>query len=218
MHLFDDRNKQRRGEVTRKHILETALKLFAQHGYDRVTVDEICKKSGTSKGSFYQHFSAKSDIFFMKFLEADDYYAQVMESMPEDLDVYEKMSIFFRKALCFLNQEMGKDLMKVMYSSALTSNEHSYFLNEKRKLTHIFIYFAREILKKKQIEPMEYRIQEVLSILTQCMMGMIYHWCIRKDERSLEDHAKDAIVVMIEGLKNWNMADQTDARQAILVE
>ena len=205
--MFDGRNKQRRGEVTQKHILETALKLFAQKGYDRVTVDEICKKSGTSKGSFYQHFSAKSDIFFMKFLEADDYYAQVMESLPEELDVYEKLSIFFHKALCFLNQEMGKDLMKVMYSSALTSNEHSYFLNERRKLTHIFVYFAKEILKKKGIEPAEHRIQAVLSILTQYMMGMIYHWCVRRDEKYLEDHSGEAIAVMIEGLKNWNLAE-----------
>ena len=205
--MFDGRNKQRRGEVTQKHILETALKLFAQKGYDRVTVDEICKKSGTSKGSFYQHFSAKSDIFFMKFLEADDYYAKVMESLPEDMDVYEKISVFFHKALRFLNQKMGKDLMKVMYSSALTSNEHSYFLNERRKLTHIFVYFSREILKSKQIEPAEHRIQEVLSILTQYMMGMIYHWCIRRDDRSLEDHSRHAIQVMIDGLKNWNMAE-----------
>lgn len=206
-HLFDDRNKQRRGEITQKKILDTALKLFAQKGYDRVSVDEICKKSGTSKGSFYQHFSAKSDLFLMKFLEADVYYVKVMDSLPEEMDVYEKVSIFFHKAMCFLSEEMGKDLMKVMYSSALTSNEHSYFLNKDRKLTHIFVYLSREILKSKGLEPTEQRIQDILTIMTQSMMGMIYHWCICKEGRSLEDLASNATAVMIEGLKNWKAGD-----------
>ena len=202
--MFNDRNKQRRGEVTQKHILDTALKLFAQKGYDRVTVDEICKKSGTSKGSFYQHFSAKSDIFFMKFLEADDYYAKVMESLPGDLDVYEKISVFFEKALRFLNDKMGKDLMKVMYSSALTSSEHKYFLNENRRLTHIFKQLAMEVLESKRLVPTEQRIQDILTVMTQAMFGMIYHWCIRRDDRSLDELSGHAIAVMVEGLRSFS--------------
>ena len=44
--------KQRRGEETKKKILEVALNLFAEKGFNKVTVDEIVKKSATSKGSF----------------------------------------------------------------------------------------------------------------------------------------------------------------------
>lgn len=37
---------------TKNTIYNTALKLFAKYGYDRVTVDEIAKYAGVSKGSF----------------------------------------------------------------------------------------------------------------------------------------------------------------------
>ncbi|MDQ7863404.1 helix-turn-helix domain-containing protein [Peribacillus frigoritolerans] len=48
-----------------KKILQISLKLFSEKGYDKVTVDENReKKAAHQKGSFYQHFSAKSDIFF----------------------------------------------------------------------------------------------------------------------------------------------------------
>lgn len=64
-------NKQMRGKKTQKRILETALTLFTEKGYDNDTVDEICEKSNSSKGSFYQHFSSKSFIFLVKFFEVD---------------------------------------------------------------------------------------------------------------------------------------------------
>jgi AcrR family transcriptional regulator len=83
--MLESKKKQRRGEVTRDKILKTALKLFSQKGYDKVTVDEIVKKTGTSKGSFYQHFSAKSDIFLERFTEVDNYYLEVFHSFPKDM-------------------------------------------------------------------------------------------------------------------------------------
>jgi AcrR family transcriptional regulator len=198
--LVEGRHKQRRGETTRKNILENALKLFAEKGYDKVTVDEICKVSGTSKGSFYQHFSSKSDIFLVKFSEADDYYMQVMEELPKEMDVYEKISIFFHKVSSFLNDQMGKDLMKVIYSSALTSNEHSYFLNKDRKLTHIFMYLSEEVQRKQQIKPNQ-KVEDLLTLMTQTMMGIIYHWGINQDDRSLPDLAQNVTATMIRGMK-----------------
>ncbi len=54
---------QVRGEETRNTILEAALGLFSQHGYDATSVDQICQGAGISKGAFYHHFSSKQDLF-----------------------------------------------------------------------------------------------------------------------------------------------------------
>jgi AcrR family transcriptional regulator len=54
---------QLRGEETRNTILEVALGLFSQHGYDATSVDQICQGAGVSKGAFYHHFSTKQDLF-----------------------------------------------------------------------------------------------------------------------------------------------------------
>lgn len=63
----------------------------------------------------------------MRFTEVDDYYREVFCSFPVDMDPTEKLFIFIRKLMRFLEEEMGKDLMKVIYSSALDSKEHTYF-------------------------------------------------------------------------------------------
>lgn len=54
---------QQRSEETRTHILEAALKRFANHGYNAASIDQICTDAGVSKGAFYHHFPSKQAIF-----------------------------------------------------------------------------------------------------------------------------------------------------------
>lgn len=54
---------QARSEETRTHILEAALRRFANHGYNGASVEEICSDAGVSKGAFYHHFASKQAIF-----------------------------------------------------------------------------------------------------------------------------------------------------------
>jgi AcrR family transcriptional regulator len=198
--MIDSIKKQRRGEKTKEKILKTSLKLFSEKGYDNVTVDEIVKKSGTSKGSFYQHFSAKSDIFLVRFTEVDDYYREVFHSFPEEMDPLEKLKIFIRKLMQFLDEEMGKDLMKVIYSAALNSKEHTYFLNQNRSLFLIIRSLLKEATERKNIDS-TLSIDDISTLITQSLMGIIYHWGIHDTDHSLEKLSIPLISTIIEGLK-----------------
>lgn len=46
----------------RDRVVEAALQLFAERGYDQVSVDDIIAATGTSKGTFYHYFKGKEDI------------------------------------------------------------------------------------------------------------------------------------------------------------
>lgn len=198
--MIEPKKKQRRGEITKEKILKTALKLFSEKGYDKVTVDEIVKKSGTSKGSFYQHFSAKSDIFLVRFTEVDDYYREVFHSFQQDMDPFEKLFIFIRKLMRFLDEEMGKDLMKVIYSAALNSKEHTYFLNQNRSLFQIIRSILEEA-KDKCIIKTNQSLDDISTMVVQSLMGIIYHWGIRDSDHSLESLSIPLTKTIIEGLK-----------------
>lgn len=53
-----------RKEATRQRIVEAAIEVFAEVGYHDAGVDDIVRRSGTSKGAFYFHFPSKEEIFF----------------------------------------------------------------------------------------------------------------------------------------------------------
>ena len=48
---------------TKDKILVTALRLFAQDGYEAVSVSKIAGELGITKGALYKHYKNKRDIF-----------------------------------------------------------------------------------------------------------------------------------------------------------
>lgn len=45
------------------HVIDTARELFIKHGYHATSIQDILEASGISKGSFYNYFSTKSELF-----------------------------------------------------------------------------------------------------------------------------------------------------------
>lgn len=48
---------------TKRRIFNTAIKVFANKGYDNASIEEITAIAGVAKGSLYYHFAKKEDIF-----------------------------------------------------------------------------------------------------------------------------------------------------------
>jgi protein phosphatase len=48
---------------TRTRILDTAARLFREHGVDGVGIDAIMEAAGLTRGGFYGHFDSKEDLF-----------------------------------------------------------------------------------------------------------------------------------------------------------
>ena len=52
-----------KGEKTKQQIRAAAFALFSELGYTRVSMQDICMKSGLSKGGLYRHYEDKSQLF-----------------------------------------------------------------------------------------------------------------------------------------------------------
>ena len=48
---------------TKRRIFTTAIKLFAQNGYESTGIEEITAVAGVAKGSLYYHFETKEELF-----------------------------------------------------------------------------------------------------------------------------------------------------------
>jgi AcrR family transcriptional regulator len=65
-------------ERTRRVIGDTALRLFMQRGFERVTVAEVAEAAGVSEKTVFNYFPTKEDIFFD---EADEREAALMDAV-----------------------------------------------------------------------------------------------------------------------------------------
>ena len=66
MENFDDKKisrKQREADLRRQIIIEAAEKLFLSKGYEDTTMDQIANESEFSKGTLYNYFKSKDDLY-----------------------------------------------------------------------------------------------------------------------------------------------------------
>ena len=52
-----------RGEATRRHLVETATRLFAERGYEATPIELVLAEAGVSRGALYHHFASKEALF-----------------------------------------------------------------------------------------------------------------------------------------------------------
>lgn len=70
-----ERNRQRRHE----RITDAALRLFAERGFDGVTIDEIAAAADVSRRTFFRYFARKEDVLL-------DWKRRIAEQLRDALD------------------------------------------------------------------------------------------------------------------------------------
>ncbi|HVV21878.1 MAG TPA: TetR family transcriptional regulator [Pseudonocardiaceae bacterium] len=56
--------RERKKNETRQHIADVAARLFAEHGFDEVTVDQVAAAADVAKKTVFNYFPTKEDLVF----------------------------------------------------------------------------------------------------------------------------------------------------------
>jgi len=66
---------------TRERILEIALELFSEQGYDKTSLRDIAERLGTTKAALYYHFARKEDILLELHLQLHELSHDALEQL-----------------------------------------------------------------------------------------------------------------------------------------
>jgi AcrR family transcriptional regulator len=68
---------------TRERILDIALELFSEQGYDKTSLRDIAERLGTTKAALYYHFERKEDILLALHLRLHEIGRDVLVKLDE---------------------------------------------------------------------------------------------------------------------------------------
>lgn len=102
--------RQMQAENSRKKLLTTAGTLFFQYGYHAVSVNDICREAGLTKGAFYYHFASKDELYRQLFTPQLDAYLDEHYDLPPQTGARERL---VRLAECTfeMSKKLGRELM-----------------------------------------------------------------------------------------------------------
>src|SRR3954466_9197174 len=71
----------------RTRLLEAVGRAVAERGYSGATIDDVVRRAGVSKKTFYDHFADKQDCFLAAYETAsEELLRRVAEAQESDLD------------------------------------------------------------------------------------------------------------------------------------
>ncbi|QUQ66827.1 TetR/AcrR family transcriptional regulator [Kutzneria sp. CA-103260] len=76
---------KRRGE-TRQRMLEAALRVFADQGFGRSTVEQVCERAGYTRGAFYSNFASLDDLFLAMWEQRSTELIDGLKQALEEMD------------------------------------------------------------------------------------------------------------------------------------
>ena len=71
---------------TRERILDIALDLFTEQGYDKTSLREIAERLGFSKAAVYYHFASKGDILLALHYRLHDQFGTSLDDLDQRVD------------------------------------------------------------------------------------------------------------------------------------
>lgn len=157
-------------ELTREMIMDVARDLFAEKGYEHVSMRQIAKKLGYSHGAIYYHFKNKAELFFALVEDHFDMLNNELNRILElDLENKEKLRHIFLGYIQFgLSHQSHYEIMFLS-----KDDEIKDYIKVNRGPALTYENFAQHVsaLCEKNVSP-----QEIWSVFLS-LHGFVTHYC-----------------------------------------
>ena len=134
-------------EEKRVLILNTALELFAEHGFHSTSIEQIAKKAGISKGLTYNYFESKKSILDEILKTGFDAIYANFDLNKDGILTYEEFDFFIRKSFAVMTE--NRSFWKLYFSLMMQPVVTEAYMNDYREtsvnLYNILIRFLTDI-------------------------------------------------------------------------
>ncbi|MET8763551.1 TetR family transcriptional regulator [Lentzea sp. NPDC004782] len=114
--------RERTRLAVRQQLLDTALALFLEHGYEATTVDEIAAAAGMSKRSFFRYFGSKEDVILGKHERLGEQFVDALRARPLDEPLWTSLRRMFDDVVDYMTDPVqaagAAELQRVINGSA----------------------------------------------------------------------------------------------------
>ena len=137
-------NKRR----TKLAILQAAVCLFTEKGYERTSITALARAAGVGKGTIYAYFNQKSEIF-LAFCEEqlETIRATILNSDTVAMPLLDRLLVLYCEDFRFIlhNPEFGRILMRETFFPREPKTERSQRLDDR------YIALLTPVLKQAQV-------------------------------------------------------------------
>jgi len=189
----------------RNQIIKAGVKVFARDGLEKGKIADIAKVAGIGKGTVYEYFRSKDEIFTAIETTVFGDFAKSLELIKvSELSPTEKLRTIMNEGIDQIDQM--EDALLILTELWAHTARGLWHKHESTNMTAVYDHFRDtiKIILKDGINSGEFREMSkdgVATLLVAFMDGLAWQYMLLKDKKRFAKVKKEAIRSFIRGIE-----------------
>ncbi len=188
----------RKSDLTRTAILNAAIEVFYNNGYEKASLHEIALNSGITQAAIYHYFSSKEEILFnvvQKF--GNELFFTLRAASQKHHDPSEKLKNVILQHILTIKSNGGRGAKIVIEDKRFLSGDlRDRVTEEERQIFHLYRDILEEIGRKSQLKGCDFTVA-AFGILG--MINWLYHWYKPEKQLSIDKLPEKIVQLLFHG-------------------
>lgn len=192
-------------DKTQRKIVDSARRLFNQHGFESVSLDDIMAGAGLTRGGFYNYFGSKSDLYaeVLGCFFTDPEWKNCWEGIDVDL---KSSDVAVQVIRAYLSRQHYEDVENSCPMVALPTDVSRSGQKAKLAFEAVFAGMVSVLERSLPRGPQDRRMM-AQAIAALCVGGMVVARAM--ETRSLADALRNACMDVALELGGWERKPPT---------
>jgi AcrR family transcriptional regulator len=145
--------RERKKERTRLALIDAALELFLNKGYEATTIDQIAAAVDVSPRTFFRYFASKEEVAFALPADGLEHWVAEVSARPDDEPPFTAMVNAMRSVIRDLQEGDADDARRFVQSRAVIDGEPALLAATMRLIADQEQRLIAEVARRQGTDP-----------------------------------------------------------------
>ena len=189
--------QQLKSKETKAKIFRAAKHILQKHGYEALSITNICEEAGVSNGSFYHHFKTKDDLLSYYIEEQPNINPDLLD-IPKSADEVKSAIVYVYLNYVHYCQELGVEFMANYYTPK--NQSLNPLIRTERPYPIVTVHnYLQKCIGAGIISPNQ-DIEDITTDIRMIVIGNVFEWCLKEGNADFEGNMKRSLESYMNGV------------------
>ena len=186
-----------KSKETKAKIFRAAKHILQKHGYEALSIKNICEEAGVSNGSFYHHFKTKDDLLSYYIEEQPNINPDLLD-IPKSADEVKSAIVYVYLNYVHYCQELGVEFMANSYTPK--NQSLNPLIRTERPYPIVTVHnYLQKCIGAGIISPNQ-DIEDITTDIRMIVIGNVFEWCLKEGNADFEGNMKRSLESYMNGV------------------
>jgi len=188
--------RDRKRLETRNGLAAVALELFAERGFDAVTVNDIADRADVDPSTFFRHFGSKEVVIFSEFGDWTGRLGGAVRSQPAELPLLETMRVGIKELVVMLMVDIDNERRRSELIESSPSVRAQGLVVREALIDEVAVAIAERMAVDPACDSRPYLVAASLILTANWYRSHVFQ---TGDEPGTVEEAVDRIIDLVQG-------------------